>query len=84
MRARRERYSKVWLVFAVVLAVISALLVHRFVKDATPSPLVRLLGDMTVRHDFNALIAEDPRSGSVVWKLPIPSGLELFAYQFQA
>ena len=52
-------------------------------QDATPSPLARLLGNLTVRYDFNALTAEDPRSGSVVWKLPIPSGFELFAYQFQ-
>jgi PQQ-like domain len=52
-------------------------------QDATPSPLARLLGDLTVRYDFVALIAEDPRSGSAVWKLPISSGFELFAYQFQ-
>ena len=30
MRARRERQGKVWLVFAVVVAVMLAFLVHRF------------------------------------------------------
>ncbi len=83
MRAQRERYGKVWLVFAVVLAAMSALLVHRFVKDGTLSPLARLLGDLTVRYDSNDLIAEDPRTGSVVWKLPTPSGLELLPTSFK-
>jgi PQQ-like domain len=51
--------------------------------DATPTPLARLLGDLRVRYEFDSLLAEDPRSGLVVWKLPIPSGLKFFTYQFE-
>jgi PQQ-like domain len=51
--------------------------------DATPTPLARLLGNFTVRYDFDNLIAEDPKTGMVAWKLPIPSGLKFFAYQFE-
>jgi PQQ-like domain len=52
-------------------------------QDATDSPFPRLLGDLMVHYDFDALIADDPRSGSVVWKLPISSGFDLSSYQFQ-